>query len=87
MLKIDETITVATYFTCALVLTRGRFFTFSICIFCVFCTLFMANLCVFSDKIVFCMDKKVKISRFLSLIYKKFNHFGSNFSDFGKTVL
>ena len=47
----------------------------------------MANLCVFSDKIVFCMDKKVKISRFLSLIYKKFNHFGSNFADFEKTVL
>lgn len=44
----------------------------------------MANLCVFSDKIVFCMDKKVKISRFLSLIYKKFNHFGSNFADFEK---
>ena len=47
----------------------------------------MANLCVFSDKIVFCMDKNVKISRFSSLIYKKFNHFGSNFSDFEKTVL
>ena len=47
----------------------------------------MANLCVFSDKIVFCMDKKVKISRFLSLIYKKFNHFGSNFANFVKTVL
>ena len=26
MPKIDETITVATYLTCALVLTRGRFF-------------------------------------------------------------
>lgn len=47
----------------------------------------MAKLCVFSDKIVFCMDKKVKIRRFLSLIYKKFNHFGSNFADFEKTVL
>jgi hypothetical protein len=30
------------------------------------------------------MDKKVKISRFSSLIYKKFNHFGSNFADFEK---
>ena len=87
MPKIDETITVATYLTCILVLTRGRFFTFSICIFCVFCTLFMANLCVFSDKIVFCMDKNVKNRRFLSLIYKKFNHFGSNFANFAKTVL
>jgi hypothetical protein len=47
----------------------------------------MANLCVFSDKIAFCMDKNVKNRRFSSLIYKKFNHFGSNFSDFGKTVL
>ena len=47
----------------------------------------MANLCVFSDKIVFCMDKNVKNRRFLSLIYKKFNHFGSNFADFEKTVL
>lgn len=47
----------------------------------------MENLCVFSDKIVFCMDKKVKNRRFLSLIYKKFNHFGSNFADFEKTVL
>ena len=44
----------------------------------------MANLCVFSDKIVFCMDKNVKNRRFLSLIYKKFNHFGSNFADFEK---
>lgn len=44
----------------------------------------MANLCVFSDKIVFCMDKNVKNRRFSSLIYKKFNYFGSNFSDFGK---
>lgn len=47
----------------------------------------MANLCVFSDKIVFCMDKNVKNRRFLSIIYKKFNHFGSNFADFEKTVL
>ena len=47
----------------------------------------MANLCVFSDKIAFCMDKNVKNRRFLSLIYKKFNHFGSNFANFVKTVL
>lgn len=47
----------------------------------------MANLCVFSDKIVFCMDKNVKNRRFSSLIYKKFNHFGSNFANFAKTVL
>lgn len=47
----------------------------------------MVNLCVFSDKIVFCMDKNVKNRRFSSLVYKKFNHFGSNFADFEKTVL
>ena len=44
----------------------------------------MASLCVFSDKIAFCMDKNVKNRRFSSLIYKKFNHFGSNFANFAK---
>lgn len=36
MLKIDETITVATYLTCGLVLTRGRFFYIPSLGFCVF---------------------------------------------------
>lgn len=65
MLKIDETITVATYLTCGLVLTRGRFFYNSQFAFFTFFTLFSWQICAFfQTKLYFAWIKTLKIDVF-----------------------
>lgn len=55
--KIDETITVATYLTCALVLTRGRFFYIPSLGFCVFESVILGKIEGF--EMVFSRDDRV----------------------------
>lgn len=71
MPKIDETITVATYLTCTLVLTRGRFFYILNLNFFAFFTLFSWQICAFfQTKLYFAWTKRLKIDVFRALYIK-----------------
>ena len=71
MPKIDETITVATYLTCTLVLTRGRFFYILNLHFLRFFALFSWQNCAFfQTKLYFAWTKTLKIGVFRALYIK-----------------